>query len=137
MPRTSLRTPYPAVPPEVELVGKKILDAAFRVHTALGAGLLESVYEACLAYEIRKSGLKVDTQIFLPVSYEGVQVDAGLRMDMYVERCVIVEIKSVEKMNPVYEAQLITYLKLTHTRLGYLINFNVPHLRDGFKRLVL
>jgi GxxExxY protein len=122
---------------EVELVGKKVLDAAFKVHTNLGPGLLESVYEACLAYEIRKGGLAVETQVALPVIYDQVQVDAGLRMDMLVEKCVIVELKAVDTMNPVYEAQLLTYLKLTNYRLGYLINFNVPHLRDGFKRMVV
>ena len=127
---------FQPIPAEVELVGTKVLDAAFKVHTVLGPGLLESVYEACLAYEIRKSGLTVETQLALPVIYESVHVDAGLRMDMLIDKCVIVELKSVETMNPIYEAQLLTYLKLTNIRLGYLINFNVPHLRDGFKRMV-
>ena len=129
-------TYFKLIPAEVELVGEKVLDAAFKVHTALGPGLLESVYEACLAYEIRKSGIKVETQVALPVIYEGVQVDAGLRMDMLIEKCVIVELKSVDTLIPVYEAQLLTYLKLKKIRLGYLISFNVPHLRDGFKRMV-
>ena len=136
-----LKTPkelaHKPIPAEVESVGKKVLDAAFKVHTVLGPGLMESVYEACLAYEIRKCGLQVETQVYLPVIYEGVQVDAGLRMDVLVEKCVIVELKSVETMNPVYEAQLLTYLKLTNIRLGYLINFNVAHMRDGFKRMVI
>jgi len=136
-----LRTPkgitHKPVPSEVELVGKKVLDAAFKVHTGLGPGLLESVYEACLAYEIRKGGLMVETQVALPVIYDDVRVDAGLKIDMLVERCVIVELKSVDTMHPVYEAQLLTYLKLTDYRLGYLINFNVPHLRDGFKRMIV
>jgi len=114
-----------------------MLDAAFKVHTSLGPGLLESVYEACLAYEIRKSGMTVETQVALPVIYDGVQVDAGLRIDMLVEKCVIVELKSVDSMIPVYEAQLLTYLKLANYRLGYLINFNVPHLRNGFKRMII
>ncbi len=127
---------FKPVPANVELVGQKVLDAAFKVHTVLGPGLLESVYEACMAYEIRKSELKVETQLALPVTYEGIHVDAGLRMDMLVEKCVIVELKSVDTMNPVFEAQLLTYLKLANIRLGYLINFNVPHLRDGFKRMV-
>ena len=124
------------IPTEIEFVGEKVLDAAFKVHTSLGPGLLESVYEACMAYELRKCGLKVETQVSLPVTYDNVKVDAGLRIDIMVENCVIVELKSVENMNPVYEAQLLTYLKLTKMRLGYLINFNVPHLKDGFKRLV-
>jgi GxxExxY protein len=136
-----LRTPkgisHKLVPPDVELVGRKVLDAAFKIHTGLGPGLLESVYEACLAYEMRKSGLMVETQVALPVIYYEVKVDAGLRIDLLVENCVIVELKSVETMHPVFEAQLLTYLKLTKCRLGYLINFNVPHLRDGFKRMVV
>jgi len=136
-----LRTPkaisFKPIPPEVELVGKKVLDAAFKVHTNLGPGLLESVYEACLAYEIRKSGLSVETQVALPVIYDNVRIDAGLRIDMVVEKCVIVELKSVDTMNPVYEAQLLTYLKIANFRLGYLINFNIPHLRNGFKRMVI
>jgi GxxExxY protein len=136
-----LRSPkaisFKPIPPEVELVGKKLLDAAFKVHTNLGPGLLESVYEACLAYEIRKSGLSVETQVALPVIYDNVRIDAGLRIDMVVEKCVIVELKSVDTMNPVYEAQLLTYLKIANFRLGYLINFNIPHLRNGFKRMVI
>jgi len=128
---------YKPIPPEVELVGEKMLDAAFKVHTNLGPGLLESVYEACLAYEIRKNGMAVETQVALPVIYDGVQVEAGIRIDMLVEKCVIVELKSVDNMIPVFEAQLLTYLKLANYRLGYLINFNVAHLRNGFKRMVI
>jgi GxxExxY protein len=135
--RTSKVTYFKPIPTEVELVGEKILDAAFKVHTNLGPGLLESVYEACLAYEIRKSGLIVETQVALPVIYDNVRVDAGLRIDMLVEKSVIVELKSVDTMIPVFEAQLLTYLKLAHYRLGYLINFNVPHLRNGFTRMVI
>ena len=135
--RTSKTVAFKTGPPEVELVGTKILDGAFKVHTSFGPGLLESVYKACLAYEIRKSGLSVETQVALPVIYDNVRVDAGLRIDMLVEKCVIVELKSVDTMIPVYEAQLITYLKLAHYRLGYFINFNVPHLRNGFKRMVI
>lgn len=135
--KTSKATYYKPIPTEVELVGEKILDAAFKVHTSLGPGLLESVYEACLAYEIRKSGLTVETQVALPVIYDNVRVDAGLRIDILVEKCVIVELKSVDTMIPVYEAQLLTYLKLANYRLGYLINFNVPHLKNGFKRMVI
>jgi GxxExxY protein len=126
-------TPLPA---EVEKVGKAVLDAAYKVHTALGPGLLETVYEACLAYEIRNSGLAVATQPALPVVYNDVTVDAGLRPDIIVENCVIVELKAVEKMIPLYQAQLMTYLKLTGLRLGYLINFNVPHLVQGIKRTI-
>ena len=127
---------YAPILPAVERVGKAVLDASFKVHTALGPGLLESVYETCTAFEIREGGLRVATQAALPVVYRNIKMDAGLRLDMLVEDCVIVEVKSVETMNPVYDAQLITYLKLTGIRLGFLINFNVVHLKDGIKRIV-
>jgi GxxExxY protein len=127
---------YAPILPAVERVGKAVLDASFKVHTALGPGLLESVYETCTAFEIREGGLRVATQVALPVVYRNIKMDAGLRLDMLVEDCVIVEVKSVETMNPVYDAQLITYLKLTGIRLGFLINFNVVHLKDGIKRIV-
>ena len=128
---------YLPVPPNVERVGKAVLDASFKVHTALGPGLLESVYETCTAFETRESGLQVVTQVALPVTYRDIKMDAGLRLDMLIEDCVIVDFKSVETMNPVYDAQLITYLKLTGIRLGFLINFNVVHLKDGIKRIVV
>ena len=128
---------FAPVPPNVERVGKAVLDAAFKVHTALGPGLLESVYETCTAFEVRESGLQALTQVALPVTYRDIKMDAGLRLDMLVDDCVIVEFKSVETMNPVYDAQLITYLKLTGIRLGFLINFNVVHLKDGIKRIVV
>jgi GxxExxY protein len=123
--------------PNVERVGRAVLDAAFKVHTALGPGLLESVYETCTAFELKQSGLCAQTQVALPVTYRGSKMDAGLRPDMIVEECGIVEFKSVEIMHPVFEAQLITYLKLTGIRLGFLINFNVLHLKDGIKRIVV
>jgi GxxExxY protein len=131
------RKVYAPIPADVEKVGKAVLDAAFKVHTALGPGLLESVYETCTAFEVRGSGLHVATQVTLPVVYRDIQMDAGLRLDMLVENCVIVEMKSVENMNPIYEAQLLTYLKLTGLRLGFLINFNVVRLKDGIKRMVI
>jgi len=127
---------YPPISANEERIGKIVLDASFKVHSALGPGLLESVYEACLAYEIRQSGLLVETQVAIPVVYEDVRVDAGLRLDILVEKCVIVEIKAVEKTTPLHEAQLLTYLKIGGFRLGFLINFNVLHLKDGIKRLV-
>ena len=128
---------YAPVPQNVEKVGKSVLDAAYKVHTALGPGLLESVYETCTAFELTESGLRVMVQAGLPVTYRGIKMDAGLRPDMIVEECVIVEFKSVETMHPIYNAQLITYLKLTGIRLGFLINFNVVHLKDGIKRIVV
>lgn len=98
---------------------------------------MESVYETCLEHEIRKRLLKVDRQVSIPVIYDGERLDAGLRLDLLIEDCVVVEIKAAEKMLPVFEAQLLTYLKLSGRRLGLLINFNVPLIKDGIKRLVL
>jgi GxxExxY protein len=130
-------TKYPSIPLKTEGIGKQCLDAAFKVHTALGPGLLESVYEIALSYELAKRGLTVETQMRLPIYYDEVQLDADLRVDLLVEKGVIIELKAVEKMIPLYEAQLLTYLKLSGIRLGYLINFNVIHLKDGIKRMVL
>ena len=128
---------FEPIPPEVEKVGKAVLDAVFKVHTVLGPGLLELVYETTLAYEIRKGGLSVGTQVVMPIVYDNTKLESGLRLDMLVEKCVIVELKSVEKMNPVYEAHLMTYLRLSNVRLGFLINFNVPRLKEGIKRMVI
>jgi GxxExxY protein len=135
--KTSGKRVFAPISPEVERVGKAVLNAAFKVHTALGPGLLESVYETCTAYELSQSGLRTATQVALPVTYQGIKMDAGLRPDMVVEDSVIVEFKSVDTMHPIFEAQLITYLKLTGIRLGFLINFNVLHLKDGIKRIVV
>lgn len=126
-----------AVSPELNRIAKEVVDAAFKVHSTLGAGLLESVYETCLAHELSKRGLKIQTQVAFPIVYDEVRLDAGLRIDLVVERQLIVEIKAVEMMPPVFEAQLLTYLKLTKIRLGFLINFNVPKIKDGIKRIIL
>ena len=128
---------FQPVSPDVEKVGKAVLDSALKVHTTLGPGLLESVYETTLTYEVRKSGLTVANQLPVPILYDGQKLEAGFRLDMLVESCVIVELKSVETMNPVYEAQIMTYLRLSEKRLGFLINFNVKHLKDGIKRFVM
>ena len=128
---------FQPIAPEVEKVGKAVLDAAFKVHTALGPGLLESVYETTTAYELRKGGLTAATQVSVPIVYDNQELDSGFRLDMLVEKCVIVEVKSVETMHPVYEAQIMTYLQLSKVRLGFLINFNVKHLKDGIKRFVV
>jgi len=117
-------------------VSAQVVDAAIKVHSVLGAGLLENAYEACLAYELGKRGLQVEVQLALPVVYEQVQIDAGYRIDLLVEGGVIVELKSVEGLLPIHEAQLLSYLRLSQKRLGLLINFNVPRLRDGIKRMV-
>jgi GxxExxY protein len=128
---------FEPVPAAVEQVAKAVVDGAYRVHKALGPGLLESVYEACLTHELGRRDLAVATQVALPVVYDGAQLDAGLRLDLLVADCPIVEVKSVETMNPVFKAQLLTYLKLSGRRLGLLINFNVPVIRNGIKRVVL
>jgi GxxExxY protein len=125
------------IPDEVDRVASTIVDAAFMVHKALGPGLLESVYEACLAHELKKGGFRVERQVALPVVYDGERVDAGLRLDLVIENSVIVELKAVEKLMPLFDAQLLTYLKLSGKRLGFLINFNVPLIKEGIKRFVL
>ncbi|MDU0371224.1 GxxExxY protein [Hymenobacter endophyticus] len=112
-----------------------IRGAAFKVHTALGPGLLESVYEAALAHEIRKNGLLVATQVGLPAYYDDVKLELGFRLDMLVEDKVIVEIKSVDVLLDVHHKQLLTYLRLSKRKLGLLINFNTPHVKDGIVRL--
>ncbi len=117
-------------------LSKIILNAAFRVHTAVGPGLLESSYEACLAYELRNEGLNVLTQVPLPFIYKEVKLEVGYRLDLLMEDLVVVEIKSVDTLAPIHQAQLISYLKLSGKRLGLLINFNVLHLKDGIKRVV-
>jgi GxxExxY protein len=113
-----------------------IIESAMKVHTALGPGLLESAYEACLAYELRKRGVSVETQVPLPVLYEDVRLDVGYRIDLIVAGVVIVELKSVEAIAPIHKAQLISYLKLSGRKVGLLLNFNVVHLRDGITRMV-
>ena len=120
-----------------EEVFKKVLDAAFRVHSELGPGLLESTYEECLYYELKLAGLQVEKQKALPVVYKEVKLDAGYRIDLLIEKCVIVELKSVETLTDVHFAQILTYLKLSNCKLGLLVNFNVRHLKNGIKRVIL
>ncbi len=127
---------FEPIPANVESVAAKVVDAALQVHRGLGPGMLEAVYEACLCHELSKRGIHCSRQCGLPITYDGIRLDAGLRLDLLVEDCVIVELKAVEQMNPLFDAQLLTYLKLTGKRLGLLINFNVPLLRDGIKRIV-
>ena len=114
----------------------RIIGAAMKVHTALGAGLLESTYNACLCHEFLSGSLQFQHQVRLPVIYDGMTLDAGYRIDFLVENCVIVELKAVEKLLPLHTAQLLTYLKLAGQPVGLLINFNVPHLRQGIKHVV-
>lgn len=113
-----------------------ILDAAIAVHTALGPGLLESAYQACLAYELTSRRLKIQAQVPLPIKYRGVLVDAAYRIDLLVEDLVVVELKAIERLLPIHEAQLLSYLKLSGKSLGLLINFHVLRLKDGYKRIV-
>ena len=120
---------------KINEISSQILDAAIKVHRNLGPGLLESAYEACLAYELRQRGLKVLAQVSLPVTYEDVKLDAGYRVDLLIEDTVIIELKAVEKVSKLHEAQLLTYLKLAKKQLGLLINFNVLKLVEGYQRL--
>jgi len=122
---------------EYEGITNIIIGCAMKVHSALGPGLLESAYETCLVYELKKNGVKVLSQVALPVSYDGVQLDAGYRIDVIVEDRVIVELKAVEKLTSLHQAQLMSYLKLSGNKVGLLINFNTVHLKDGVKRIVL
>jgi GxxExxY protein len=118
------------------VVAQQIVDAAYRVHTTLGPGLLESVYEAALAYELEKRGLRISRQQVIPVVYETVRIHTGFHGDLVVEGTVIVEIKALESIAPVHKKQLLTYLKLADKRLGLLINFNVALIKDGITRIV-
>jgi GxxExxY protein len=127
---------FQPIPVRTEEIAKIILDLAFKVHTALGPGLLESVYETCVMHELKGAGLMFESQITLPIIYNGITVESGLRLDVFVEKSVIIEIKAIEIIIPIHKAQLLTYLKLSGVRLGLLINFNVIHLRDGIYRVV-
>jgi GxxExxY protein len=122
---------------EMDRLAASIVDAAFKVHSALGPGLLESVYEACLMHELAQRGLGFQSQVVIPVVYRGLRLNAGLRLDLLVEQTIVVEIKAIEEILPVHHAQLLTYLKLSGKRLGLLINFNVAKNKDGIKRVIL
>ena len=122
---------------DIEDVAREIVDSALKVHRALGPGLLESVYELALYHELTKRGLQVARQVAVPVEYEGISLGTGFRMDLLVEDQVIVELKSVDKMNPIYKLQILTHLRLAHKTLGFLINFNVPLIKDGIQRFVI
>jgi GxxExxY protein len=120
---------------DIETVAKDIVDAAFKVHKEFGPGLLESAYQQCHAYELRKRGRQVLTEVVLPIVYDGQKIDAGYRIDMLVDDLVIVENKTVETLLPIHTAQLITYLKLKDCRLGFLINWNVKLIKNGILRI--
>lgn len=122
---------------EFDELSKRVIGCALEVHRTLGPGLLESAYEQCLAYELARAQLPFQLQVALPVNYKGLQLDCGYRIDVLVDGKLIVELKSVEQLLPIHEAQLLTYMKLARVPVGLLINFNVPLLRHGIKRLVL
>jgi len=129
------RHSYDPIPDQANRAAKVAVQAAFSVHTQMGPGLLESVYEKCLAHAIRRRGLNLQRQILLPIEFEGLRINSGLRLDMLVDECLIVEVKAVEVVLPVHKAQLLTYLKLSGYRLGLLLNFNVDVLHNGITRL--
>lgn len=126
-----------ALDPQVERWGAQIVDSVVYVHEQLGPGLLESVYEICLFKTLQKRGIKVERQVPLPVIFDGETLDADLRLDLLVEGQILLELKAVEQTLPVHQAQVITYLKLSGKKLGFLINFNVKNIRNGIKRIVL
>ena len=120
-----------------EDIGRAIVDAAFKVHSALGPGLLEKIYEICMVYELRKAGYLAERQVDVPFQYDGMTFREGLRMDILVENLVITEVKAVDAVNALWQAQVLSHLRLTGRRLGYLINFNVTHIKSGIKRIIL
>ena len=122
---------------ETERIGKLIVDSAYKVHSKLGPGLLEKVYEVCFCYELEKHGLNYLRQVDIPIVYDEIEFKEGLRLDVLVEDSVICELKALENVNPVWEAQILSHLNLTGKRLGYLINFNVPKIKAGIRRFVL
>ena len=125
------------IPEELDKLAAISVDAAYKVHRAIGPGLLESVYEACFCHELRLRGLEIETQVDVPIMYEGLHLNSGLRLDILVGKRLIIELKAVETIIPVFEAQLLSYLRLTQLRLGLLINFNVPLIKDGIRRIIL
>jgi GxxExxY protein len=121
---------------DIEEIGKQIVDSAIKVHRSLGPGLLESAYQACLAHELTKRGLRVACEVTLPVYYDGETIETGYRIDMLVENCIIIENKVVDDLTNIHEAQILTYLKLKGCWLGYLLNWNVYRMKDGIRRMV-
>ena len=119
-----------------EDVATIIIDAALKVHRSLGPGLFESAYQLCLAYELRQRGLQVECEVALPIIYEGIKIEAGYRIDMVIENQIIIENKTVEQLLPIHEAQIMTYMKLSKTQIGFLINWNVRLIKNGIKRIV-
>ncbi|HUA53654.1 MAG TPA: GxxExxY protein [Candidatus Sulfotelmatobacter sp.] len=121
----------------VEKTAKSIVDSAFKVHKALGPGLLESVYEACLVHELKMRGHRLERQVAVPIVYEGLRLESGLRLDIVVDDEVIIEVKAVERDAPIFLAQVMSYLKLSNKHLGFVINFNVATIKEGIRRVVM
>ncbi|MBX7044538.1 MAG: GxxExxY protein [Ignavibacteria bacterium] len=128
---------YLPISEELERIGKIIVQCSFEVHKNLGPGLLERIYEICLKHELTKRNLKVETQVSIPITYDTITFEEGLRLDLLVENEIICEIKAVDIVNPIWESQVLSYLKLSKKRLGYVINFNVKNIGNGIKRYVL
>lgn len=128
---------FPPLSEEEERIGKIFVDCAYKVHSELGPGLLEKIYEACFVHELRKTGLDAQRQVPVNITYDGIIFDEGLRIDTYVNKTVICELKAQKGMDPIWEAQLLSHMKLTNKRLGYLINFNVALIKDGIKRKII
>lgn len=122
---------------EEDRIGKEVVNAAYLVHKELGPGLLEKVYEVCFCHVLSQKGFEVKRQIDIPIVFDGLIFEEGLRLDVIVNDMVICELKALENVNPVWEAQLLSHLKLTNKRLGYLINFNVPLIKNGIRRMVI
>jgi GxxExxY protein len=122
---------------EIESVATHIVDSAVKIHMALGPGLLESAYQQCMVYELKKRGLKTESEVPIPIRYKSITIDAGYRADIRVENCIIVENKTVDRFLPIHTAQLLTYLKLSKCPLGFLLNWNVRNMTDGIRRMIL
>ncbi len=121
---------------DIERLAEQVVNCFYQVHKELGPGLLESVYETCLIHELSLNGVSFRSQVSLPLDYKGIKLEAGIRLDLLIANSIIIEIKAVEKLLPIHEAQLFTYLKLTKQRLGFLVNFNTQFIRDGIRRII-
>jgi len=128
---------YLPLPSSHEEIGRKIISAAYKVHSSLGPGLLEKIYEICLTYELQKMGLRAERQVIVPIKYDELVFEEGLRIDILVEDTIIVEVKALELVNPVWKSQVLSYLKMTNRRLGFVLNFNVQSMKEGIQRVIL
>ena len=128
---------FEPLPAKIEEIAEQIVDSAFQIHNNLGPGLLERIYEVCMCHELDKRGLNYQKQVNVPVIYDGIEFEEGYRLDLLVENEIIVELKAAENYNSVWMAQILSYLKITNKRLGLIINFNTPLIKDGIKRVIL